>query len=141
MFFLANCYGDGTFGLPIDHKQAYTLYYSASKYKHSQSIYRTAVCLEIGMGVKKNQEKAVQYYQKAASLGNVKAMYKIGKISLIYRYFFNNLGIILLNGLLKQTKNPKKAIFWLKKASELADEENPHALHELVLNSEYFSNI
>ncbi|KTW32082.1 uncharacterized protein T551_00764 [Pneumocystis jirovecii RU7] len=119
MFFLANCYGDGTFGLPIDHKQAYTLYYSASKYKHSQSIYRTAVCLEIGMGVKKNQEKAVQYYQKAASLGNVKAMYKIG--------------IILLNGLLKQTKNPKKAIFWLKKASELADEENPHALHELAI--------
>ncbi|KAG5520112.1 hypothetical protein PMAC_001188 [Pneumocystis sp. 'macacae'] len=110
MFFLANCYGDGTFGLPVDHKQAYMLYYSASKYKHSQSIYRTAVCLEIGMGVKKNQEKAVQYYQKAASLG-----------------------IILLNGLLKQTKNPKKAIFWLKKASESADEENPHALHELAI--------
>ncbi|KAG4301539.1 hypothetical protein PCANB_001815 [Pneumocystis canis] len=119
MFFLANCYGDGTLGLSVDHKQAYMLYYSASKYKHSQSIYRTAVCLEIGMGIKKNQEKAVQYYQKAASLGNVTAMYKIG--------------IILLNGLLKQTKNPKKAIFWLKKASELADEENPHALHELAI--------
>ncbi|EMR11441.1 hypothetical protein PNEG_00460 [Pneumocystis murina B123] len=119
MFFLASCYGDGTLGLSVDHKQAYMLYYSASKYKHPQSIYRTAVCLEIGMGVKKNQERAVQYYQRAASLGNVTAMYKIG--------------IILLNGLLKQVKNPRKAIFWLKKASELADEENPHALHELAI--------
>lgn len=119
MFFLASCYGDGTLGLSVDHKQAYMLYYSASKYKHSRSIYRTAVCLEIGIGVKKNQEKAVQYYQRAASLGNVTAMYKIG--------------IILLNGLLKQVKNPRKAIFWLKKASELADEENPHALHELAI--------
>ncbi|KAG5440726.1 hypothetical protein PCK2_000162, partial [Pneumocystis canis] len=43
MFFLANCYGDGTLGLSVDHKQAYMLYYSASKYKHSQSIYRTAL--------------------------------------------------------------------------------------------------
>ncbi|KAG4305296.1 hypothetical protein PORY_001466 [Pneumocystis oryctolagi] len=119
MFFLANCYGDGTLGLTVDHKQAYMLYHSASKYKHPQSIYRTGVCLEIGMGVKKNQEKAVQYYQRAASLGNVTAMYKMG--------------IILLNGLLRQVKNPKKAIFWLNKASELADEENPHALHELAI--------
>jgi TPR repeat protein len=42
------------------------------------------------------------------------------------------LGMILLNGLLGQPKNPREAVTWLKKAAAQADEENPHALHELA---------
>jgi TPR repeat protein len=43
------------------------------------------------------------------------------------------LGVIQLNGLLSQNKNPREAITWLKRAAAQADTENPHALHELGL--------
>jgi TPR repeat protein len=43
------------------------------------------------------------------------------------------LGMILLHGSLGEQKNPREAINWLRRAAEQADEENPHALHELGL--------
>ena len=43
------------------------------------------------------------------------------------------MGMILLKGLLGQPKNPREAVSWLKRAADRADEENPHALHELGL--------
>lgn len=62
--------------------------------------------------------KSVQWYRKAASLGDTGAMYK--------------LGIILLKGLLGQPKSTRDALSWLKRAADQADVNNPHALHELV---------
>jgi TPR repeat protein len=43
------------------------------------------------------------------------------------------LGMILLHGSLGEQKNPREAINWLRRAAEQADEDNPHALHELGL--------
>jgi TPR repeat protein len=63
--------------------------------------------------------KAIQWYKRAATLGDPPAMYKVG--------------MILLKGLLGQPKNPREAVGWLKRAAERADGENPHALHELGL--------
>lgn len=40
-------------------------------------------------------------------------------------------GMILHKGLLGQPRNDREAIVWLKRAAEQADEENPHALHQL----------
>ncbi len=42
------------------------------------------------------------------------------------------LGMVLLTGMLGEQKNPREAISWLKRAAEQADEDNPHALHELA---------
>ena len=121
MFYLADCYGRGLLGLEPDQKEAFNLYQSAAKLGHASSAYRTAVCCEMGHedgGTKKDPLKAIQWYKRAATLGDTPAMYKMG--------------IILLKGLLGQQKNPREAIVWLKRAAERADEENPHALHELV---------
>jgi len=122
-FYLADCYGQGQLGLEVDNKEAYNLYHSAAKSGHAQSAYRVAVCCEIGNeeggGTKRDPFKAVQWYKRAASLGDTPAMYKMG--------------MIMLKGLLGQTKNPREGITWLKRAAEKADEENPHALHELAL--------
>ncbi|KAF3901539.1 hypothetical protein ABW21_db0200389 [Orbilia brochopaga] len=117
MFYLANCYGDGSLGLEVDHDRAFSLYQSAAKLNHPPSAYRTAVCCEIGAGTKKELGKAVQWYKKAAALGDTAAMYK--------------LGMILHKGLLGIPRNDREAIVWLKRAAEQADEENPHALHQL----------
>ena len=122
-FFLADCYGQGLLGLQVDHKEAFHLYQAAAKQGHGQSAYRTAVCCEIGAeeggGTKRDPFKAVHWYKRAASLGDPPAMYKMG--------------MIMLKGLLGQTKNPREGISWLKRAAERADAENPHALHELAL--------
>ncbi|KAK3310899.1 uncharacterized protein B0T15DRAFT_54881 [Chaetomium strumarium] len=123
MFFLADCLGRGLFGGEPDNAHAFSLYQSAAKLGHAAAAYRTAVCCEIGNdeggGTRKDPLKAIQWYKRAATLGDTPAMYKVG--------------MILLKGLLGQPRNPREAISWLKRAAERADAENPHALHELAL--------
>ncbi|GAA5962490.1 hypothetical protein JCM21900_002499 [Sporobolomyces salmonicolor] len=118
-FFLANCLGNGSLGLQIDHEKAYNLYVQASKQNHSAATYRTAVCNEVGAGTRRDHARAVLFYRKASALGDTAGMYK--------------LGMILLNGHLGQQRNPKEALAWLRRAASQADEDNPHALHELGL--------
>ena len=122
MFYLADCHGRGLLGLENDDKEAFTLYQSAAKAGHAQSAYRVAVCCEMGQegggGTRRDPLKAMQWYKRAAMLGDTPAMYKMG--------------MILLKGLLGQPRNSREAIVWLKRAADRADEENPHALHELV---------
>jgi TPR repeat protein len=127
MFFLADCYGTGQLGLAVDPKEAFGLYQSAAKLGHGASAYRTAVCCEMGLeaggGTRKDPLKAVQWYKRAAALGDTPAMYK--------------LGMILLKGLLGQQASLGEAMIWLQRAADKADEENPHALHELAQIYEY----
>ncbi|EIW66896.1 hypothetical protein TREMEDRAFT_34129 [Tremella mesenterica DSM 1558] len=125
-FFLANLYGTGQLGLQVDHEKAYYLYLMASKLNHAAATYRAAVCNEIGAGTKKDYNRAVLFYRKAAALADTAAMYK--------------LGMILLGGLLGQARNSREAIVWLRRAAAQADEDNPHALHELALLHERANN-
>ncbi|KAH6630445.1 hypothetical protein B0J18DRAFT_363333 [Chaetomium sp. MPI-SDFR-AT-0129] len=123
MFFLADSLGRGLFGSEPDHAHAFSLYQSAAKLGHAAAAYRTAVCCEIGNdeggGTRKDPLKAIQWYKRAATLGDTPAMYKVG--------------MILIKGLLGQPRNPREAISWLKRAAERATADNPHALHELAL--------
>src|SRR5687768_2194812 len=112
-FFLAECYGNGALHLPVDHDKAFSLYVQASKQAHPAATYRTAVCYEVGAGTKRDAGRAMQFYRKAAALGDTVAMYK--------------LGMILMNGLLGHAKNPREGVSWLKRAAAQADEATPHA--------------
>lgn len=127
MFFLGDSYSQGRLGLERDSKEAFTLYQSAAKAGHAQAAFRVAVCCELGLeedgGTKRDLGKAVQWYQRAAQLGDTPAMYKTG--------------VIKLKGLLGQPKDTGEAVVWLRRAAEKADKDNPHALHELV--SRYLS--
>ena len=125
-FFLANCYGNGSLGMQVDHAKSYHLYVQASKQNHAAATYRSAVCNEIGAGTKSNPARALLFYRKAASLGDTAGMYK--------------LGMILLHGALGQPPVPREAIVWLRRAAGQADEDNPHALHELALLHENVDN-
>ncbi|KAI7868338.1 hypothetical protein BDF14DRAFT_1874672 [Spinellus fusiger] len=118
-FFLGTAYTGGLMSLPVDHERAFGLYMQGSKQGHPGCTYRTAVCYEVGAGTKRDKAHAIQLYRKAATLGEPSAMYK--------------LGMILLIGHLGQPKNPKEGVAWLKKAATFADEDHPHALHELGL--------
>ncbi|KAJ1912368.1 hypothetical protein IWQ60_009695 [Tieghemiomyces parasiticus] len=118
-FVLADCYNKGHLDLAPDHDKAFNLYQQSSKQSHAQGTYRTAVCYEMGAGTKRDPHRAVQYYRKAAALGDTGAMYK--------------LGVVMLKGLLSQPINTREGVTWLKRAADNADHENPHALHELAL--------
>lgn len=122
MFFLGDCYSQGRLDLVKDTREAFTLYQSAAKAGHAQAAFRVAVCCELGLeedgGTKRDLGKAVQWYKRAAQLGDTPAMYKTG--------------VIQLKGLLGQPKDTAEAVAWLRRAAEKADKDNPHALHELV---------
>ncbi|EJT46915.1 enzyme activator [Trichosporon asahii var. asahii CBS 2479] len=125
-FFLANLYGTGHLGLQVDHEKAYYLYLMASKLNHPAATYRAAVCCELGAGTKRDPQRAMLFYRKAAALGDTAAMYK--------------LALILLNGIMGHPRNPREAHVWLRRAAAQADEDNPHALHELALLHERPNN-
>ncbi|ORZ15349.1 hypothetical protein BCR42DRAFT_416915 [Absidia repens] len=102
-FILANCYGMGLLGLVEDHAKAFQWYVQASKQAHPEATYRTAVCHELGIGTRKDGQRAMMFYRKAAHLAHVGSMYK--------------LGIILLRGYYHMTPLPREAISWLQRAA------------------------
>ncbi|KAI8067119.1 hypothetical protein BC940DRAFT_301343, partial [Gongronella butleri] len=102
-FMLANCFGMGLLGLLEDHSKAFQWYTQASKQSHAEATYRTAVCFELGIGTRKDGQRAMMFYRKAAHLAHVGSMYK--------------LGIILLRGYYNTTPMPREAISWLQRAA------------------------
>lgn len=130
LFYHADCIGTGVLGFPNDPKEAFSLYQQAAKANHAQAAFRTALCCELGPqeggGTVQDHVKAVQWYQHAAKLGDGPAMFK--------------LGIISLRGLLGQPKNAQEGATWLQKAADKADDESPHALHELAILYEHSEN-
>ncbi|OAD08914.1 hypothetical protein MUCCIDRAFT_14679, partial [Mucor lusitanicus CBS 277.49] len=118
-FLLANCYGVGGLGLPLDRERAFSLYIHASKQNHIESTYRAGVCYEIGIGTRKDYGRAMSFYRKAATQSHVASMYK--------------LAIILMRGYCGQTINMKEALTWLQRAAALANTQNPHAMYALAM--------
>ncbi|ORZ20261.1 hypothetical protein BCR42DRAFT_408348, partial [Absidia repens] len=116
-FYLADCYGGGKLGLAVDVDKAFSLYLQGSKQSHPACTYRVAVCYEVGAGTKKDNAHAIQFFRKAANLGDGRAMYK--------------LSMILLRGTLGQPKNPREGMSWLERAATQADEDHPQPIHDL----------
>lgn len=117
-FILAGFYGRGLFGLTVDHIKAFGLYVQASKQNHPAATFRAAVCYEVGAGTKRDNGRAVQFYKKAAALGDPLAMHKVS--------------IILLYGKMGQRKNLKEGITWLKRAAGTANSQHPESIHDLA---------
>jgi TPR repeat protein len=116
-FYLADCYGSGKLGLTVDADRAFSLYLQGSKQNHPACTYRVAVCYEVGAGTKKDNAHAIQFFRKAANLGDGRAMYK--------------LSMILLRGTLGQAKNPREGMSWLERAVTIADDGTPQPIHDL----------
>ncbi|KAG8901552.1 hypothetical protein FRB99_005215 [Tulasnella sp. 403] len=120
-YFLADCYanGIGTSRGRQDFDKAYPLFVQAAKHRHADAAYRAGICCENGWGCRRDSAKAIQFYRTAGSLQHPGAMYR--------------LGIAELNGELSLPKRPREGVKWLKRSSEHATPEFPHALHELAL--------
>ncbi|KAI8341872.1 hypothetical protein BC941DRAFT_414721 [Chlamydoabsidia padenii] len=116
-FYLADCYGTGKLGLAVDADKAFSHYLQGSKQNHPACTYRVAVCYELGAGTKKDNAHAIQFFRKAANLGDGRAMYK--------------LSMVLLRGTMGQPKNPREGMSWLERAATQADDNYPQPIHDL----------
>ncbi|KAJ3320614.1 hypothetical protein HDV06_005132 [Boothiomyces sp. JEL0866] len=96
---------------------AYTQYYSAAKRSYAPACFKVADCAEYGKGCKKSQRLAMEMYTKAATAGNLDAMYRLGKAE--------------LNGSLGLHPDIHKAIKWFKRACAVPSPEHPEPLFEL----------
>lgn len=114
IFFFGSSYNSGTLGHEIDYAKALELYLKAAKLDHPEASYRVAVCYEFGVGSRRDMEKAVSWYRKAAHLGSVSSMYKLGMLAL-------------------QNRNSSEGLMWLQHAADKANPDTPHAVHELGL--------
>lgn len=106
-------------GSKQDYERAFPLFVLAAKHGHVEAMYRAGQCCEFGWGTRKERDKALQFYRKAAIAQHPLAMYR--------------LGLADLNGDLGQPRKPKDGVKWLKRAAELADSAHPNPLHELAL--------
>ena len=74
-------------------------------------MYSAGFMLEYGQGVNQDYEQALKYYEQAAELGDIDAMYRAG---LIYAN---------LDGKYGTTSIPAKAAYWLSVALQLTDDQ------------------
>lgn len=120
-YFLADCYacGIGTPKGKSDYDRAYPLFVLAAKHGHPDAAYRAGMSYEKGWGCRRDPSKSVQFYRKAASQSHPGALYRLGTAE--------------LNGELGLKKSAREGVKWLKRSSEAATPEFPHALHELAL--------
>jgi len=129
-YYLGNMYASGLMNKKGKNEfdKAFPLFVQATKHHHADASYRAATCYEDGLGCKKDNGKAVQFYRRASTLNHPGAMYR--------------LGVAQLNGELRISRNPREGVKWLKRAAESASQEYPHALHEMaVLHERGVNNI
>ncbi|CAH1756207.1 5786_t:CDS:2 [Entrophospora sp. SA101] len=118
-YYLADCYANaiGTPKNKPDFDKAFPLFVQASKRNHPGAAYRVSICYENGWGCRKDNARALKFLKKSVPSGHPGALYR--------------LGIVELRGELGSSKKPRDGVKWLKRSAELANEEFPHALHEL----------
>ncbi|GBB93593.1 hypothetical protein RclHR1_00220027 [Rhizophagus clarus] len=121
MYIKGTWYEYGKFGQETKHDKAFRLYLSASKHDNPKAIYKVAEHYENN----KDTKRALQFYKKAASQGDVSALYRL---SLVY-----------LLGELKTEPDYSQALIYLKSAAAKANEECPDGayVYGMILAKEW----
>lgn len=104
--------------LDKNYEKSFDFYLKAALQDHPLALYRLAVSYELGIGTSVNEAKALDCFIKSANLNCVQSMFK--------------LGVIYSKGSLTSQRSAKHSVYWFKKASEFASQENPHSLYELA---------
>jgi TPR repeat protein len=103
-FDLAALYNDGSGGMTTDKVRACQLFEKAADQGHLRAMHNAGYCYQVGIGGKKDENKAIDYYTKAAEAGSTRSQRNLG----------------LLFGQLGQAE---KAYFWLRVAESSGDTE------------------
>ncbi|KAJ1918391.1 hypothetical protein H4219_002617 [Mycoemilia scoparia] len=112
-FIAGTWFEEGKYGISKDEGKANQLFSYAAKNHHAEAAFRVAQHFEN----KRSNNRAYSYYNMAAALGDAKSNYRM---SLVY-----------LNGELGRKVDIKKAMIFLRRASDLADTKCPDAPYTL----------
>ncbi|KAI9089449.1 hypothetical protein DFS34DRAFT_585595 [Phlyctochytrium arcticum] len=114
MYTLGQAYlDDGKYDL------AYSQLMHAAKRSHAGACYLVAKCAERGLGTKKSNRVALEFYNKAAQAGFKPGLYRLGMIE--------------LRGEIGVRRDVRKAVVWLKRGAAVADRDHPQPLFQLAL--------
>ncbi|CAG8604824.1 13177_t:CDS:2 [Acaulospora colombiana] len=121
LYFKGTWYEYGTHGKEKNEEKAFKLYLSSSKQGFSKAKRKVAEYHEKD----KDYKRALQFYKKAASLGDIVAT--------------NRLALVYMHGELKQDIDFKQALIYLKQAASKANEECPDGayIYGMILAREY----
>jgi len=117
-YYLADGYASGLYNKGREeNEKAFPLFVAAAKRGHAEAGFRAGLCYEFGWGCRKDPLKAVQFLRQAASKSHPGAM--------------TRLGIACLRSDLGLNDRYREGLKWLKRATEVADEQYPNAPFEL----------
>ncbi|KAI8900445.1 hypothetical protein BC833DRAFT_581703 [Globomyces pollinis-pini] len=112
-YFLGQAYADDG-----KDSNAYSQFVIAAKKGFAPACFAIGSCSEVGRGCKKNIRLATDMYLKAATAGNLDAMYRLGQAE--------------MRGELGLHPDIVKATKWFKRAAAVPDKEHPEPLFELA---------
>lgn len=112
LFNLGRMFEKGKSGVEMDMGKAFINFLRAAELGHPKSQLRVAYCYDVGQGIEKDAEKAVEWYTKAAVV-EPKAQFSL---ALCYA---KGLGV---------DRSDEKAVFWFRKS---ADSGYERALYNL----------
>ena len=98
LFFLGDAFADDG-----EHAMAYKHYLMAAKRGYAPACHAIGKCAEVGRGCKKSNRLSLEMYTKAATLGNIESMHRMG--------------LAELNGDLGLRPDVFKAAKWFKRAA------------------------
>ena len=144
MLTMGNLYERGI-GAPRHFGKALEWYTKAANANMAEGYYNMGACYEIGMGTAVDSSRAVANYEKASGMGLAIASMKLAELhfagslvskddSKAFSYLTsaanaghaaaaNQMGVILLDGLLGQAKDEKQAFAMFTKAADLGNLE------------------
>ena len=96
---------NGLYGRRVDTDMAYMWFKESANKGNKFGLMGLAVCYEDGIGVEKNEKKALEYYTRSCQLNNPDAYLRLGDC-----YY---------KGLLGLEKNEREAVICWKRAAEL----------------------
>lgn len=68
-----------------DYETAFSCFLASAQQRYSKAQFNVGVCYEKGRGVRKNPNKALQFYRRAAAAGHRQAQYRCAKLLLSSR--------------------------------------------------------
>ena len=126
---LAHIYLNGENLSQPRYQDARDYFYLAAKQGNAEAQTEIGWLYYQGQGVAENPAEAIRYLQLAADQGNIKAA---GQLGWIYFHGWKTKNRRTTSGILKPAKdpfqNPRKAVNWLRRASELGDINSMHGL-------------
>jgi len=114
---IATIYETGKYGVPVEVYLAAKWFLIASNAGHVEAMAEYALCCELGCGVPQSDEKALDWYTKAAQKGHVISNYSVGQMFEEAR------------GGLPQSDS--EAVLWYYKAALMGDDDSKTAMTRL----------